>query len=135
MLALLSLLSFAAVVTAGFALFVFARERGARRDALARRLATMTGPVGEVHSESLLKDLRLSGIPVLDAVLGRVPLVMRVVRMIRQAGLKKRVGEVLLYVPLLAGIAFLVTVLLGGGRAAGVLAAMMLGAVPLLVVQ
>jgi len=135
MLALLSLLSFAAVVTAGYGLYLFARDRGARRDALTRRLATMTGPVGESHFEPLLKDARLSGIPVLDAVLTRLPLVMRVVRMIRQAGLKKRVGEVLLYVPLFAGIGFLVTVLVGGGRGAGVLAGMMLGTLPLLVIQ
>jgi tight adherence protein B len=135
MLALLSLLAFIIVITAGYGLFILAQERNVRREALSRRLATMTGPVSDVHFDSLLRDLRLSNIPLLDTILNRIPMVPRVVRMIRQAGLRKRVGEVLLYVPLLGGIAFLVTVLMGGGRAAGLLAGLVLASLPLVVVS
>src|SRR6185295_3907118 len=99
MLALLSLLGFLVVITVGYGLFILAREHGVRREALSRRLATMTGPVTDVHFDSLLRDLRLSNIPMLDNILGRIPMVKRVVRMVRQAGLRKRVGEVLLYIP------------------------------------
>ena len=54
--------------------------------------------------------------------------------MIRQAGLKRRVGEVVLYIPLLACTAFLTTLLLGLPKVFGLIAAIVAGALPLFVI-
>jgi tight adherence protein B len=56
------------------------------------------------------------------------------VRMIRQAGLKRRVGEVLLYIPLLALVAFLAATLFGVPMIARIIVAVVAGLIPLLVV-
>jgi tight adherence protein B len=65
-------------------------------------------------ASTVFKDERLSSIPLLDAVLGRLPFIESLARTIRQAGLRRRAGEVLLYVPLLACIGFLLALVLNG---------------------
>ena len=131
---LLSALAFAAVLLAGWALFLSVRQRRLARQALAGRLAAVVGPVLEIAPAALLKDPRLSRIPALDAALRRTPLVLPLVRMIRQAGLQRRLGEVLLYVPLLACTGYLLVRLAGGAGVLGLVVAGALGLLPLAVV-
>lgn len=130
-----ALLVFAALVVAGFAGTIWLREREEARRALANRLNAMAGSGKERIRASLLKDQSLSRIGFLNALLGRAPIVDPVVRMIRQAGLKRRVGEVLLYIPLLALGALLLNTLVGGSLAIGLVMAVIAGAIPLLVVK
>jgi tight adherence protein B len=131
---LLPLLAFAALVLVGYALSALALTRQQDQQALTNRLTTMAGTTNAGVSGPLLKDTRLSQIPLLDAILGNTPFVAPLVQMIEQAGLRRRVGEVLLYVVLLFLIVMLGTVLLGGGRLAAILFAGIAAAVPLMVV-
>ncbi len=135
MFGLAALLVFVSLALAGYGLALWAEERQAARRALASRLQVMTGPGIDPTAPPLLRDQRLSGIPALDVLLGHVLLVRALVRMVRQAGLKRRVGEVLLYVPLLAAIGFLLCALVGAPPLAGMIVAAVSGSTPLLVVQ
>src|SRR5262245_37273466 len=105
---IIAIIVFASLVLIGYAAALALQQRSDARRALATRLQSMTGPGGERVAVPLLKDVRLSSIPALDSLLASIPFVVPMVTMIRQAGLKRRVGEVLLYIPLLACTAFLV---------------------------
>src|SRR6185369_929859 len=83
----------------------------------------------------LLKDQRLSGIPAFDALLARTPIIAPLVRMIQQAGLRRRAGEVLLYIPLLASIGYLACSLVGLQWIFRIMIAVVLGFLPILVVS
>jgi tight adherence protein B len=132
---IIALLAFAALVLLGYALSALELTRQETQQALANRLTTMAGTSATSGAVApLLKDQRLSGIPLLDAVLGNTPFVRPLVQMIEQAGLRKRVGEVLLYVLLIFLIVMLLTVLFGGGRIVGILFGALAGGVPLLFV-
>jgi tight adherence protein B len=132
---LLPLLVFAALVLVGYALSALALNRQQDQQALAHRLSMMAGTsnVGAA-SASLLKDQRLSHIPLLDAILSATPFVAPLVQMIEQAGLRRRVGEVLLYVFLVFLIVVLLVVLVGGSALVGILFGAFAASVPLLVV-
>src|SRR3990172_673945 len=110
MLGLIALLIFLTLLLAGYATARWVRERDAAKAALAQRLESATGVVAE--TSSLLKDQRLSTIGVLNGVLARLAPAQTAVRMIQQARIKRRVGEVLLYIPLLATIGFLLVTLI-----------------------
>ena len=99
---LIALLVFATLALVGYAASGYVQEREEAKDALGRRLTTMTGTPVAAPSTSLMKDRRLSRIGVLNTVLQRLSVTKNLVRVIRQAGLNRRVGEVLLYIPLLA---------------------------------
>lgn len=132
---LLALLVFATLVLLGYALSALALSRQETQQTLANRLTTMAGAsTGSGAVQPLLKDTRLSGIPLLDAVLGNTPFVRPLVQMIEQAGLRRRVGEVLLYVTLIFLIVMVLTVLSGGSRLVALLFGALAGSVPLLVV-
>ncbi len=132
---LLALLVFATLVLVGWSVSVMMADRHETQQALANRLSTMAGAAASGGSSGpLLKDQRLSGIPLLDALLGNMPFVRPLVQMIEQAGLRRRVGEVLLYVVLLFLIVMLLTSLLGGGRLVALLFGALAAAVPLLIV-
>src|ERR1043166_9105366 len=136
MSALLALLVFLALILCGYAAAVWAREQGESREALDRRLATMAGTTSLGTSRgTLLKDERLSGIAVLNSLLGRVSLVRPMVKTIRQAGLRRRVGEVLLYIPLLACVVFLLALLVGGSARVGIVLALVAAFVPIVIVR
>ena len=124
-----------AIVLIGYSAAMFVQERTDARRALSTRLESMTGPGGERLPLPLLKDQRLSTIPALNALLMGLPLVMPIVRMIRQAGLKRRVGEVLLYVPLLGLFGFLVSKLVGAPNFIALLVGLLLASLPLIVVH
>ena len=132
---LLALAIFAVLVLLGYALSALALDRQQAQQALSNRLTTMAGASAQSPiAQSLLKDQRLSNIPVLDAVLGSTPFVAPLVRMIEQAGLRRRVGEVLLYVLLIFFIVMLGIVLAGGGFLIGILFGGIAASVPLMVV-
>ena len=131
---LLPLLAFAALVLVGYALSALALTRQQDQQALTNRLTTMAGTTNAGVSGPLLKDTRLSQIPLLDAILGNTPFVAPLVQMIEQAGLRRRVGEVLLYVLLLFLIVMILVVLFGGGFLAGMMFGGVAASVPLLVV-
>jgi tight adherence protein B len=126
---ILAILLFVAIVFAGFAGSSWSLQTAQQREALRGRLRKLTTGTPENPTASLLRDQRLSSIPLLDAILSRTPLVVPLVTMIRQAGLRRRVGEVLLYIPLLAIGGILAVRLFGGpwpiaGAVAGALALM-----------
>src|SRR5437016_1545806 len=134
MLAIIALSVFALIAAVGWALALRMHERGEAELALERRLGVPgAGKSAEGPATPLLKDQRLSSIGIYDWVLTRLPLVPSVTRAIRQAGLRRRAGEVLLYVPLLGCVAFLVTILFNGGILLGLTLSAVAGAVPLII--
>src|SRR5262249_58726203 len=74
-------------------------------------------------------------ISVVNSALPRMRMTVPMIRMIGRAGLKKRVGEVLLYVPLAACAGFLLVTLVTGKAALGVSAGAVGAMIPLLVVR
>src|SRR5205823_10268631 len=134
MFGMVALLLFAAFALVGYAISGWAQEREEAKEALGRRLTTMTGASVGGASAALMKDRRLSRIGLFNAILQHLALTKNLVRVIRQAGLKKRVGEVLLYMPLLAAAAFIAATLLLGKLMFAVLAAVFAGLLPLMIV-
>ena len=135
MIGFAALLIFLSLVLSGYALSTWVRQRDEAQETRARRLASMTGTTPILVDSALLKDQRLSSIQQLNELLGQISLIAPVVRMVRQARLNRRVGEVLLYIPLLGCVGFLVTVLIGGNRLLGLIVGALCACIPLLVVQ
>jgi tight adherence protein B len=113
MAGILAIFCFVTLSMMGYALSDWAQRRVERRLEVVNRLRSMAGTETGGGMSSLLKDQRLSGIPLLDSLLSRAPLVAPLARMIQQAGLKRRAGEILLYIPLLFFIGILITLLAG----------------------
>ncbi len=133
MFAIVAFSVFALVAATGWALALAVRARAEADYALEQRLG-VAGRERVQKPASLLKDQRLSSIAPLDWILVRLPFVPGITRVIRQAGLRRRAGEVLMYMPLLACIAFLLTMLVNGGVVLAFMLAMLAGAAPLIVV-
>lgn len=135
MVVILSVLCFFCLVLAGYGFSMWLQVRLAAQRDLVTRLRAMAGVTLDDQTGPLLKDQRLSGIPAFDALLSQTPIIAPLVRMIQQAGLRRRVGEVLLYIPLLAAIGYLVTALLGFRMPFRIILAVVLGMIPILVVS
>lgn len=134
MFGLAALLIFTSMALTGYAVASWMNGRQAARQSLNRRLAAaIGGAAGE--PASVLKDRRLSRIAFLSNLLERIELVRPLVRLIRQAGLNKRVGEILLYMPLLACLGFLLTALMTDNVLLDLAVGAVAGASPLLVLQ
>src|SRR5262249_15284907 len=131
----LALLIFASLVLAGYALATMSRARQDAQQALDRRLWNMAGVADGTMRAGVLKDRRLSTIGALNTLLPRLGFVTPLVGMIGRAGLKKRVGEVVLYVLFAAGAAILFVTMATGNPALRVLGGMVAAVVPLLVVK
>jgi tight adherence protein B len=129
-----ALLIFGALVLAGYAVATMLRARDDKRQALARRIASVTG-VSEQTRGGVLKDQRLSAISFVNARLARLGFVAPMARLTARAGLKKRVGEVLLYIPLAACAGFLLVTLATGQALLGVAAGAVGAMLPLLVLR
>jgi tight adherence protein B len=129
-----ALLIFVALVVAGYAAATALGARQEAKEALERRFAMMTGASG-ARRAGVLKDRRLSAIAVVNNLLPRLALVTPLLRMIERAGLKKRVGEVLLYVPLAACGGFALVTGITGRPSFGIIAGMVGAALPVLVVR
>jgi hypothetical protein len=137
MAAILALLSFGCLVLAGYGLSAWIQQRLVARREVVTRLRGATGIQmgGGNEAGSLLKDQRLSGIPAFDALLARMPLIAPLVAMIQQAGLRRRAGEVLLYIPLLALIGYLVCALLGFKLPIRLAVCGVLGLIPIAIIR
>jgi tight adherence protein B len=135
MLGAAALLIFLSIALVGYALASVMGARITAREALQSRLNTLTGRGRDVAATRLFKDQRLSSIPLLHALLARLSFTSDLVRMIQQAGLSNRVGEVLLYVPLLALLALLLGRVVSGNLLVSLAMAAIAGAIPILVVQ
>jgi tight adherence protein B len=133
----LALLVFVIFALAGYAVARIAESRVDKREALNRRLAAITEarPAAPTTASTLLKDLRLSEIPFLDALLSKLDIVRSLVKVIRQAGIKKRAGEILLYIPLLFCVGFVAGQVLGQGTGISALIGWAGGMVPLIIVH
>lgn len=134
MFGLSALLIFTSMTLAGYAIARWMSQREAAKQGLSRRLATVIGG-DAVPAASVLKDRRLSRITFLNSLLGRIELVRPLVRLIRQAGLTKRVGEILLYMPLLACVGVLLMLLITDKLVLGLAVGAVAGALPLLVLR
>ena len=130
----LSLLLFAAIVLSGYSLFTWAQQSTEQREATKSRLRRVTQGAQRAASVALLRDERLSAIPALNALLIRTPFVVGLVRLVRQAGLRQRAGEVILYIPLLAIIGMLFVRVIGAPWSIALLVAMIMGFLPIAVV-
>ena len=134
MAALLAALCFVVLVMLGYAFAMWVQQRIAKQQELITRLRSMAGITGGQETVSLLKDQRLSGIPIFDALLSKTPIA-PLIRTIQQAGLRRRAGEVLLYIPLLASIGYLFCTLLHFSMVVRLLIAVVLGMLPILIVS
>jgi tight adherence protein B len=135
MSAILAVLSFVCLVLLGYGFSMWLQQRLAAQRDLMNRLRSMAGIAGGEETRSLLKDQRLSGIPAFDALLARTPIIAPLVLMIQQAGLRRRVGEVLLYIPLLASIGYLLCTLVGFRLPVRIVIALVMALLPVLVVS
>ncbi len=135
MFALLALLIFGSLVLAGYALAGLLTAQEAQRDKLQRRLNNMVGTTTTDRRRTLLKDQRLSTIGFLNTMLGRLSLVRPLTGLLARAGLKKRVGELVMYAALAAGGGFLVAAGFSGQTVFGFPAAAFGAMLPVLVVK
>ena len=135
MFTLAAILVFLSLVLVGYAVAGVMRNREESTQTIRDRLHTASGWAGGDTPSSLLKDERLSTIDVLNAFLQRLALTARLVRMIRQAGLSKRVGEIVLHIPLLACVGVLAGLLLTSNPLVSATIGVFAGALPLIVVQ
>src|SRR5262245_18419952 len=134
MAVILAVLCFFVLVLVGYGFSMWLQQRIAAQRDLMNRLRSMAGIAGGEETRSLLKDQRLSGIPAFDALLSQTPVIAPLVRTIQQAGLRRRVGEVLLYIPLLASIAYLFCALMGLSLPIRIVVTLVLGMLPILIV-
>jgi tight adherence protein B len=129
----LAVLVFVSVALVGYALAVGLSARVAQRRAFRDRFSAMTGWVAQTFQPSVLKDQRLSRIDLLNTILFRLAVTERLRRMIVQAGVRKRVGEFMLYIPLLATFGLLLMMVIGAPFLASLLVASIAGSIPLFV--
>ena len=126
----IAIVFFCALALAGVAMTDLMKKRDEAEEAIKTRLGTQTG-VAIARAEAkgrhtaLVKDIRLSSIQVLNDFLKRISFVAKLDKLMRQAGMNRRVGEVLLYIPLLGSLGFLA----GLGMLGSVAAAVPLGLV------
>lgn len=134
--ALIALTLFAAILLAGYAGYGWLQQSARTRDELRERLRRVTRK-GEDRGTDvrLLRDERLSNIALLNTILLRTPAVLPLVRMIRQAGVRRRVGEVILYIPLLFLIGFLFTLLFDLPWYVALIVGLLLAMIPITVVS
>jgi tight adherence protein B len=135
MFGLVAFAIFVLIALAGYALAAWVRTQEEAGRVLDQRLNIIGDDRTDRGPSTLLKDQRLSSIGLFNALLVRLPLVPSLTRTIRQAGLRKRTGEVLLYIPLLACIGILFTLLLHGGVALALVIGALAGSLPLMIVH
>lgn len=135
MLGLLAIAIFIVIVMAGSALATWTTTREEADRTLEQRLDMAAGTSAkDKDTAPVLKDRRLSTIGLLNKILSQIPFVSTFERAIRQAGLQRRPGEVLLYVPLLFCVAFLFMVLMSSNVLLAVAVGAIAGCVPILMV-
>jgi len=135
-LGIVAITFFIAVLMMGAALSMSLGERSDARQALRSRLDSQAGVVNEEEqTTNFMLDRRLSSIQILNDVLQRSGLVRRLALMMRQAGLRRRVGEVILYIPLLGSIGVLAGMMFTDNTALAMLFGLAGMGVPLMLVS
>lgn len=107
MLGIVAIIFFLVIVALGAGVAVYLGRRDEARETLRSRLDRQAGVSAEPEATTVLLDRRLSSIRFLNEILSRSRMVRALARMTRQAGLRRRVGEVLLYIPLLGSLGVL----------------------------
>ncbi|TMA70555.1 MAG: hypothetical protein E6J69_02230 [Deltaproteobacteria bacterium] len=135
MFALIALLVFVSLALGGYGIAGVLRGRDEERRALERRLTGTGGASAAPLHPSVLRDRRLSAIALLNDLLEHSGLARRLVAMVRQAGLRRRVGEVVLYIPLLGSAGFMLAMLITASVPIALAASAAGGSIPLLVLR
>lgn len=112
MLGIFAIAFFLTVVLAGAGVAMSLGRRDEARETLRNRLDRQAGVTAETEATNVLLDRRLSKIRLVNEILSRSRMVRALALMTRQAGLRRRVGEVLLYIPLLGSLGVLVGMLI-----------------------
>lgn len=133
MLGIVAFLVFLALSLAGYALTLSVRTRTEAAQRISNRLDLVAGP--DRRAVSIVKDDRISQIPLLDSLLSGIAPIRFLARRIRQAGIRRRPGEVLLYVPLIAFSAFLLAMLVLGKTLPALLVATCASLIPIFLIE
>lgn len=113
MLGVVAIGFFLVIVLFGAGIAVSLGRRDQARETLRNRLDRQAGvAAAEPEATSVLLDRRLSSIRLLNEILMRSRMVRGLALMMRQAGLRRRAGEVLLYIPLIGSLGVLAGTLL-----------------------
>jgi tight adherence protein B len=134
-IALMAFLILVSFLMMGYGAAAMARQREQAAEALRERLGAAGVEPKESARSSILKDQRLSHITFLNNLLNRTSLTAPLARLIRQAGLSTRVGEVVMYIPLLACTAALLAILATGNPLMAFAFAVLGGLIPTVVLQ
>ncbi len=133
-----AIIVFCVLAMVGIALTNVLHEKEEAQQNLIQRLDTQTGVAPKTEKSraktSLVKDFRLSSIEVLNSWLSRISFISKLAQKMRQAGMNRRVGEVVLYIPLLASLGFLGGLTLGGSVGPAVILALVGASIPNLVI-
>lgn len=135
MIGLIALLAFVALALAGWAGTLAQRGREAARASVHRRLAALVGPLRTPAEGAILKDERLSQIGPLDSAIAQRRLGAAAIRLARQAGVRRRPGDLLLAIPLFGIAAALVALLAGAPGSAAVAVGTAVAGTPILLAR
>ena len=139
MFGIIALVFFCALALGGIAITDLLKRRDEAEETIKNRLGSQTGyeaeSAGTGKNQSLVKDLRLSSITFLNDFLSRISVVAKLAKLMRQAGMNRRVGEVILYIPLLGSVGFLAGLLLLGNAAASVPIGLVAAFVPIVLIS
>jgi len=133
MLGAVAVLVFLTLALVGYAAMLSLRTRTEAAHKISTRMDSVAGR--DRREVSIIKDERISQIPLFDALLSGIPPIRFLARRIRQAGMKRRVGEVLLYFPLIAFAAFLLGMLLTGNWLVAVLVSFGAALIPFVLIE
>jgi tight adherence protein B len=126
----------AAIFTIEMGMYAYRTIRNPNRNKIRRRLRSLSSSEYSAGTTDLLKKKRpLSAVPFLNALLFHIPGIHRLDRVILQADLKSSLGFFVLLSMCLAMAGYLATVILTRNSLFSVLAAIVLGLLPLLYVH
>lgn len=135
MVALIAFLAFAALALAGWAGTLAQRGRDDDRAVVHRRLAALVGPVRAPAEGAILKDERLSQLGPFDSAIAQRRLGAAAIRLARQAGVRRRPGDLLLAIPVLGLGSALLVVLAGAPPSAAAAAGVAIAGLPILIAR
>jgi len=135
----IALVFFCALTVGGFGIAALFKERDEADQAIKVRLGTQTGVAAgkeeKPKSQALLKDLRLSSIEAINDLLVRLSFVSKLAKLMRQAGMNRRVGEVVLYIPLLGSVGFLFGMLVIGNLPGAIILCLLGAGLPVIIIS
>jgi tight adherence protein B len=135
MVFVIAFMVFVSVAFCGYAIASLLQKRESADERIRGRLQRVGAWGGGRGESALLKDQRLSSIGILDSFLSRLSITRSLARLTRQAGLRNRVGEVFLYIVLMASAAVLLGLLITGSLAIALLWAAVAAFIPVFVLR